>query len=193
MSLADLGRTADAEGQLREAVRLKETNAAAHVNLGALLAARGKPEEGIAQLERALALDRTYTDAYRNLAEAYGALGNRAMAAKYFALAVEAIPTDVFLLNRLGWLLATSPEDSIRKGAEAVAVAERAVELSARKDPESLDTLAAAYAEVGRFPDAVQTAQQALGLAESQGRSDLVPELRDRLVLYQAGQKYRVR
>ncbi len=61
VSLADAGRAADAEGQLREAVRLKETNAAAHVNLGALLAARGKPEEGIAQLERALALDPSYT------------------------------------------------------------------------------------------------------------------------------------
>ncbi len=115
------------------------------------------------------------------------------MAAKYFARAVEASPADVFLLNRLGWLLATSPEDSIRQGARAVAVAERAVELTGRKDPESLDTLAAAYAEVDRFPDAVRTGQQALGLAESQGRSDLVPELRDRLARYQSGQKYRVR
>ena len=193
VSLADGGRAADAEGQLREAVRLKETNAAAHLNLGALLAARGKPEEGIAQLERALALDPSYTAAYRNLGEAYGALGDRAMAAKYFARAVEANPADVFLLNRLGWLLATSPEDSIRQGAKAVAVAERAVELTGRKDPESLDTLAAAYAELDRFPDAVRTGERALGLAQSQGRNDLVPELRDRLARYQSGQKYRVR
>ena len=193
VSLADVGRTADAEGQLREAVRLKETNAAAHVNLGALLAARGRPEEGIAQLERALELDRTYTDAYRNLAEAYGALGNRAMAAKYFALAVEAIPTDVFLLNRLGWLLATSPEDSIRQGAKAVAVAERAVELTARKDATSLDTLAAAYAEADRFSDAVRVGSEAIALAERTGRPELLAELRDRLARYQAGQKFRER
>jgi len=163
------------------------------VNLGALLAARGRPEEGIAQLERALELDRTYTDAYRNLAEAYGALGNRAMAAKYFALAVEAIPTDVFLLNRLGWLLATSPEDSIRQGAKAVAVAERAVELTARKDATSLDTLAAAYAEADRFSDAVRVGSEAIALAERTGRPELLAELRDRLARYQAGQKFRER
>jgi protein O-mannosyl-transferase len=193
VSLADLGRTADAEGQLREAVRLKETNAPAHLNLGALLAARGRADEGIKHLERALALDPTYTAAYRNLGEAYGALGNRALAARNFSLAVERNGDDVFLLNRLGWLLATSPEDSIRDGTRAVTTAERAVTLTERQDTTSLDTLAAAYAESDRFTDAARVAAEAVSLAERQGRAELLPELRDRLARYQAGQKFRER
>jgi tetratricopeptide (TPR) repeat protein len=193
VSLADLGRTADAEGQLREAVRLKDTNAAAHLNLGSMLAARGRAEEGVTHLERALALDPTYTAAYRNLGEAYGALGNRALAAKYFALALERSADDVFLLNRLGWLLATSPEDSLRQGARAVTIAEHAVSLTGRQEATSLDTLAAAYAEADRFTDAVRVGSEAVALAERTGRSELLPELRDRLARYQAGQKYRER
>lgn len=193
VSLASLGRTADAEGQLREAVRLKDTNAAAHLNLGSTLAARGRAEEGIKHLERALALDPTYTAAYRNLGEAYGALGNRALAAKHFALALERNADDVFLLNRLGWLLATSPEDSIRQGARAVTIAERAVGLTGRQDATSLDTLAAAYAEADRFTDAVRVGAEAVALAEQQGRQELLPELRDRLARYQANQKFRER
>jgi tetratricopeptide (TPR) repeat protein len=192
-SLTDLGRTADAEGQLREAVRLKETNAPGHLNLGALLAARGRADEGISHLERALALDPTYTAAYRNLGEAYGALGNRVLAAKYFALAVERNADDVFLLNRLGWLLATSPEDSIRQGSRAVTIAERAVSLTGRQDVTSLDTLAAAFAETDRFSDAARIASEAVTLAERNGRTELLPELRDRLARYQAGQKFRER
>jgi protein O-mannosyl-transferase len=193
VSLADLGRTADAEGQLREAVRLKDTNAAAHLNLGAMLASRGRAEEGIGHLERALALDPTYTAAYRNLGEAYGAIGNRLLAAKYFARAVDRSPDDTFLLNRLGWLLATSPEDSIREGARAVSVAERAVTLTGRQDATSLDTLAAAYAESDRLSDAVRIASEAVTLAHRQGRNELLPELQDRLARYQAGQKFRER
>ena len=193
VSLADLGRTADAEGQLREAVRLKDTNAAAHLNLGSMLAARGRADEGVTHLERALALDPTYTAAYRNLGEAYGALGNRALAAKYFALALERSADDVFLLNRLGWLLATSPENSLRQGARAVTIAEHAVSLTGRQDATSLDTLAAAYAEADRFTDAVRVGNEAVALAERTGRSELLPELRDRLARYQAGQKYRER
>jgi hypothetical protein len=74
-----------------------------------------------------------------------------------------------------------------------VAVAERAVELTARKDATSLDTLAAAYAEADRFSDAVRVGSEAIALAERTGRPELLAELRDRLARYQAGQKFRER
>jgi hypothetical protein len=55
----------------------------------------------------------------------------------------------------------------------------------------SLDALAAAYAEVGRFDDAVRTVSEALAAANSQGRQSDIPELEHRLALYQARQKFR--
>jgi Tfp pilus assembly protein PilF len=184
-------RYAEAEQQLREAVRLKETSAPAHGNLGSVLCSLGRLDEGVSHVERALALDPEYRPAYGNLAEAYGALGRRALAAKYFALAVKMEPDSPFLLSRLGWLLATSPEAAVRDGAKAVEASERAVRLTSRQDTMSLDTLAAAYAETGRFTEAAAIAEQTLALAQSRGQSDLLPQLQYRLDLYRAGQRFR--
>jgi tetratricopeptide (TPR) repeat protein len=185
------GRLREAEQQLREAVRLKETSAPAHANLGPVLCALGQLDEGIAHLERALELDPEYSAAHGNLGEAYAAQGRRALAAHQFALAVERAPDNPFFLNRLGWLLATSPEDAVRNGARAVAVAERAASITSRRDMMSLETLSAAYAEAGRFPEAVATVREALALAERQGNRAIVPDLTNRLALFEAGRKYR--
>ncbi|MGE5360884.1 MAG: tetratricopeptide repeat protein [Bacteroidales bacterium] len=184
-------RYAEAEQQLREAVRLRDADASAHGNLGAVLCSLGQLDEGVAHVERALALDPDYQPGYGNLAEAYGALGRRALAAKYFALAVDKEPDNPFLLSRLGWLLATSPEDGVRNGARAVEVSERAVRITSRQDTMSLDTLAAAYAEVGRFDQAVSVAQESLALATRQGDQANAAASAQRLALYQSGQKFR--
>ncbi len=184
-------RYPEAEQQLREAIRLKDTDATAHGNLGSVLCSLGRLDEGVAHLERAIALDADYRPAYGNLGEAYGALGRRDLAAKYFALAVDREPVNPFLLSRLGWLLATAPEDEVRNGTKAVLVSERAVRLTSRQDTMSLDTLAASYAEAGRFDDAVATARDALAIANIQGDQATAGALAERLSLYQMRQKVR--
>ena len=185
------GRTQEAEQQLREAVRLKDTSAAAHSSLGTLLCATGRLDECMAHLERAVALDPDYKDAYGSLGEAYAAQGRRALAIKYFALAVDAAPENPFLLNRLGWLLATAVEDDVRNGARAVEVAERSVRLTSRRDLMSLETLAAAYAEAGRFDDAVATAREAVAAAERTGNPAAVARMSARLSQYERRERVR--
>jgi len=184
-------RFPEAEQQLREAIRLKDTDASAHGNLGSVLCSLGRLDEGVAHLERAIALDAEYRPAYGNLGEAYGALGRRDLAANYFALAVAREPDNPFLLSRLGWLLATAPEDAVRNGPKAVEVSERAVRLTSRQDTMSLETLAASYAEVGRFDEAAATAREALAIANAQGGQGTAASLADRLSLYQTRQKVR--
>ena len=185
------GRLEEAERELREAVRLKDTNAAAHANLGPVLCAQGKLDAGIYHLERALALDPDYTRAHANLGEAYAARGKRASAAEQFALAVHFDPDNPFLLNRLAWLLATSPEDSVRNGPRAVELAERAATITRREDVMSMETLSAAYAEAGRFEDAVTAGRAALALAEKQGNESTAADLARRLQIFQMRQPYR--
>jgi protein O-mannosyl-transferase len=191
IDLQAAGRLADAERELREAVRLKDTSAAAHANLGPILCGSGKLDECILHLERALALDRDYSSAHANLAEAYAARGKRVRAAEQFALALNAAPDRPFLLNRLAWLLATAPEDSIRNGPRAVELAERAASITARQDIMSLETLSAAYAEVGRFDDALRTGREALALAERQNDETTATGLARRLQLFEMRQTYR--
>ena len=100
-------------------------------------------------------------------------------------------PGNAVILSRLARVLATCPDASIRNGAEAVALAQRAAQLSDRRDPEILDTLAAAYAEAGRFPEAIQTAQEAAALAAAYNNKALSDTIQARIKLYQAGSALR--
>ena len=184
-------RHAEAEAQLRTAVGLDERNASAQLNLGVVLCSAGKFDEGIERLARALSLNPEYTQVYGNLGEAYASQGRMQSALKYFLLALQKEPDDVFLLNRAGWLMATSADEAVRDGTRAVEIASRALKLTNAQDVESLDTLAAAYAEMNRFPDASTTQMEAIRLARLKGRADILPELESRLRLYQAGQKFR--
>jgi tetratricopeptide (TPR) repeat protein len=100
--------------------------------------------------------------------------------------ALEIKPADPVLQNNLAWVLATGSEASLRNGGKALELARSANLLTGGENPIILHTLAAAYAEVGRFPEAVETAQHALRLAEAQSNSGLAGALQSELKLYQA-------
>src|SRR5207249_783967 len=95
------------------------------------------------------------------------------------------------VLNNLAWLLATAPQPGVRNGQEAVRLAWRASALALHLRPRPLGTLAAAYAEAGRFSDAVATAYKAVGLAFRSGERELAERNRQLLELYRSGKKYR--
>jgi cytochrome c-type biogenesis protein CcmH/NrfG len=144
----------------------------------------------VTHLERAVALEPDYRDAWRNLGEASGALGRRGPAAQAFRAALKSAPRDPVLLKRLAWILATAPEDDVRNGAEALAAARLAVEVTGG-DAVALDALAAAQAENNQFGDAAATVERAIATAQSAGPAELIPELQSRLEVYRAGQKVR--
>ena len=94
-------------------------------------------------------------------------------------------------MNNLAWILATDPDATNRNGAEAVQLAERACALTDRQIPVLVGTLAAAYAEAGRFKEAIETAQQARDLAQAAGQPEVAEKNRQLLELYRSGQAYR--
>ena len=116
--------------------------------------------------------------------------GRFAEAAGHFQRAMEIRPDFPDVINNLAWLRATCPEAGLRSGAEAVTLAQRVNRLSGYGRPDYLDTLAAAYAEAGRFPEALETAHRALELARQQNQPALADALRARIALYQAGKPY---
>jgi hypothetical protein len=93
-------------------------------------------------------------------------------------------------LNDLAWIRATEQDPQVRNGAQAVSMAERACQVTAFQEPQFLGTLAAAYAEVGRFSDAVKMAEQAKNLAAAQGKEVIVQRNQQLLELYRAGKPY---
>ena len=95
---------------------------------------------------------------------------------------------DVQGYNAMAWTLATNPDPLLRNGQRAVDFAEKAVAATNRKDPMILDTLAAAYAELGQFTNAVRCDQEAIALLHD---DPLKNDLTSRLKLYQSNSAYR--
>ncbi len=100
------------------------------------------------------------------------------------------IPQAVAALNFFAWVFATSPEPRILDPKEAMTLAQAAVANTQQKDPLSIDSLAAALARSGQFPQAVQAAQIAVNLANSQGNKPLAEAISQRLQSYQQGKPY---
>jgi protein O-mannosyl-transferase len=98
----------------------------------------------------------------------------------------------VAALNNLAWVLAAFPEASIRNGDKAPRLADRANQLSGSKDPAVLRTLAAAYAENGRFTEATATAESGLQLAKTQDNSALAKIFESDLAHYRATAPVRI-
>ena len=95
------------------------------------------------------------------------------------------------VLNRIAWILATAGDDRVRDGARALAFAQRAATLTHRQDAQALDSLAAAFAELGQFDAAAATAREGLTVARSTGNLSSARGLEQRAGLYARGQKYR--
>ena len=170
----------------------KDVDAAkASHNLGIALARQGNVEGAVALFREALRLDPGSSESHASLALALSCLGKPDEAIIHYREAIRLKPEDPKPYNNLAWILATHPDPRLRDGAEAIELAERACKLSKDKDPNLLDTLAAAYAEAGRFSEAISIVQQAISLAVSAGSMELVPELEKRLKLYKTGSPYR--
>jgi tetratricopeptide (TPR) repeat protein len=100
-------------------------------------------------------------------------------------------PDSAPLLNELAWLFATHPDAALRDGRRAVQLSERACALTERKQPVLLATAAAAYAEIGKFPEAIATAKDALSLARSNGDAKTAGLAENLLRSFQSNQPYR--
>ena len=129
--------------------------------------------------------------ARNDLGLSLGQLGRYAEAADAFRLALRRNPKDPLVTNNLAWLLATCPDAAVRKGDDAVRLAEQLIASAAGDDPAHLDTLAAALAESGRFDDAVRTAERARALALKAGANDLAEQFARRLSLYATRNRFR--
>jgi Tfp pilus assembly protein PilF len=114
-------------------------------------------------------------------------------ALEHYLAALRLKPDSPDVLNNLAWLLATCPDARIRDGAQAVKHAGRACELTHYHMTPMVGTLAAAYAEAGRFDDAISTAQKACTLATESGDQDLLKRNQELLALYQSHQPYHER
>jgi protein O-mannosyl-transferase len=183
--LARLNRPNEAAIQFAEALRLKPENPDAHLNLARLLEDQGQFDQAIQQFHATMDSKPLTTDDYSQLSRLFVEARRYPEAIETLRRARATVPTHLHLANELAWLLATCPDAGLRRPDEAIQLSERLCSQTQHRVPELLDTLAASYAAVGRFPEAVQTARQALDLTDAQKQGSLAAAIQSRLADYQ--------
>jgi tetratricopeptide (TPR) repeat protein len=159
------GNLVDGTRHLREAQRLKPENLETQFNLALALNQAGQWQEAMELFKRVMPKQAANPKAHAELATALNRLHRPREAMSEFAAALLLQPDAPDALDGLAWILATATDSTLRNGSEAINLAEHAVGLTDRKEPLKLRTLAAAYAEVGRFGEAIKTLQEAQALA----------------------------
>lgn len=182
-------KVSEAIEQFSAAVKLDPTNAPIRERLGLILAQDGKTAEASEQFAALVRL-RPDAQARYYLALSLVTTGKPEQAAEQYRQALQLKPDWPEALNDLAWLLATCPRPELRQPAEAVQLAERACRLSGYREARFLGTLDAAYAEAGRFAEAIAIAEEARSLALTAKDQAVADAAASRLELYRAGRAY---
>ncbi|MGA2176816.1 MAG: tetratricopeptide repeat protein [Verrucomicrobiota bacterium] len=177
--------------RLNFALKADPTLVDARLPLGRALLAKRRPLEAAADFKAVLQAEPRNFEAETWLGRALLIQGKTADGIAEFRRSLTLQPNQPEVLNDLAWILATSPHLEIRNGAEAVKLASRACQLMGNKQPILIGTLAAAYAEAGRWDEAVAAAQQAHDLAAADGLKALADRNLQLQRLYRAHVAYR--
>ena len=183
------GQTAEGLKDYAEAIRLRPKAPSWYSNRGLIHMEAKKVDDAIQDFTSAIELLPDSEVPYRNRAMAYSRKKDWAKAAEDYEKVVEINPDSAVGQNGLAWLLSTAPDAKVRDGKRALAAAQKACELSGYKNGGYLDTLAAAYAEVGEFDKAVEWQEKALKTGDIPIKD--VDAARQRLELFKAKKPYR--
>jgi tetratricopeptide (TPR) repeat protein len=183
-------KTNEAVAQYAAAANLDPRDAQTRETLGLLLVHQGRFDAASRQFEALVQL-KPEAQSHFHLALSLLIQGKAEEAINHYQEAIRLKPDWPEPLNDLAWLFATYPRAELRNGPQAVELAERACKLTNFKEARFLGTLDAAYAEAGRFPEAITTAEQAKSLALAAGDKTIADLADERLKLYRSGRPFR--
>jgi tetratricopeptide (TPR) repeat protein len=189
-ALLQNGRVDEAVIQFQNALAIQPNHAKAENNLGSALIQKRRPDEAAVHWQKALAIEPDFAGADYNLGHYFLQKGqvDEAIIHLQKALAIQSDFVEAQNdLGRTAWIMATSPDSSVRNGIKAVEIAQQIDRLSGGKNPLMAGTLAAAYAEAGKFPEAIAAGQRALQLASGQKNDALAATIQQEIKLYEAG------
>jgi tetratricopeptide (TPR) repeat protein len=186
IALSVSGDSDGAIAHLRKATRISPDFFEAYYNLGLELAKKNRVNEAIDAWLNTVRIRPSFAAGQENLGYAFYLQGKFADSLTHLRLALEADPDRVSDLNLAASVLATCPDSSLRNSADALALADRAQTLTHGQDAAILDTVSAAYAEAGRFPNAIEVEQEAIKVATQQGKTALTDTLKAHLTRYES-------
>jgi tetratricopeptide (TPR) repeat protein len=181
----------DSERLWQQTIANTSNNHVAHAHLADLLLREGRINDAIFHCQEAVRIQPNDTDAQNNLGLAFLQVGDEADALIHFEQSLTSNPNNLNAQCNLAWILATSPDPSRRNGERAVELARSVAQGPGRSNPTVLRTLAVAYAETGRFSEAIETAQHAIEIAKATGNDGLAADLERNIAAYRLNQPIR--
>ena len=184
IALEQKGALDDAVTCFQKAIELDPRRPKTHYNLATVFLRQGQFDHAIAHLEKELLINPASAEAHNDLGIAWSQKGRINEAIGEWQKTLDLQPHNLSAYCNLVWVFATFPDDAIRSGAKAVALGERALELSRENDPRIYRLLAAAYAENRQFDKAIETARRGSDLATKQGNYAVANILESNIDLY---------
>ncbi len=182
----------DRDGAIAEfmaALAADPANSAAQFALADLFWRDKRCRDAITHLDDHLAANPGNVEARVMSAICRAELGEHRDARELLEAGYAAFPNRPELQDALVRILAASPQADVRDGQWALQIAEPLARATQR--PETMESLAMAYAEVGRFEEAIRTQQQLVRGTEGADRPELLRHLQNNLRRYQAGEACR--
>jgi tetratricopeptide (TPR) repeat protein len=171
------------------AIRLDPRLSDVYFNRGNAYRAKKEHDQAVRDYTEAIRLDPQWSDAYFNRANSFKAQRAYREAASDYREVIRLDPKDADAYSSLAWLLATCPERTVRDGKKAVEHATKACELTSWKASYFLAILAASYAEIGDFEQAIKWQKRAL--ESPQYEREEGDEARQRIKLFENRKPYR--
>jgi Flp pilus assembly protein TadD len=188
-ALALQGKFEEAQSHLLAALKINPDDPELHKEFARILEAQGENQEALQQLQTALVFS-PEIETREELASLLYRTGDSRESATQFRQVLLLKPDQLDALNNLAWLLATCPDGAVRNGVEAVQHAEHACHLTSFKQARATGILAAAYAETGRFQEAIAMGELSVRLSSAAGDSQYAAANRQLLMFYRAGKPW---
>ncbi|MCP4711297.1 MAG: tetratricopeptide repeat protein, partial [Planctomycetes bacterium] len=148
-------------------------------------------DQAIQHWNKALKFNNNNADVHKNIGTAYFSLNQPILAVNHWRQALSLEPNQSEVLNNLSWTFATTDNSQLHNPTEAVSLAEKAANLTNNQNAGILDTLSVAYASAGKFPQAINAANNALELAITANDNSLADTINQHLALFNAGKTIR--
>lgn len=182
---------ATTRAMLAKAVELDPLLARAYGPLAELELRSGDVDSAVRRLRRAVELEPGAAVAHADLGLALLMQGNQSEAVSELRAALRADPQLLPVRNRLAWILATTADEKLRNGGDALALAQETCRMMTCRQPELLETLAAAHAATGAFGEAEQVASDAIALAREAKQPEVAERIERQRRFYRAGNPLR--
>jgi tetratricopeptide (TPR) repeat protein len=156
----EMGNIENAIIDINKGIDMNSSNAQAYALRGDVYFKKKEYRFAIADYDKALAIEQKNEWLYLKRANYWYVNGNFKNSILDLEKAFKLNPSNITVLNDYAWLLATCSDKQYRNGEKSVQLAEKVVKICRIEN--TLDTLAAAYAEAGRFEDAIGIQEESI-------------------------------